>query len=125
MSKLFIFVAGYAVTLITTGVAIVLTGGHPFSSMHGWEGVGALLLLLIGIAIIAGGLWALGRGSFDTEVLLGLVAAGTTAILLLGFVGLRWLTGPLHSLLDGGAIWWPVAVLIGYMVMWFIHKPSR
>jgi hypothetical protein len=124
MERIIRFVALIVLMEVAAALAIKLAGGQPFSSMSGWRGIGALALLLAGTAIIAGGLWALGRGNFDNEVLILLVAVGTACILGLGFVGLKWLMGPLESLLEGGGIWWPIVVLLACLVAWFA-KLSR
>lgn len=103
---------------VATAVAITLADGSPFSSMSGWDGVLALVGMILVFGIIAGGLWALGKGTFDNEVLIGLVIVGTAGVAAIGFVGLKWLTGPMKDLADGGGIWWPIVVFIACVITW-------
>ena len=125
MERFIRFTAFVLLMAMATAIAIAVAGGHPFRAVGGWQGWLALGGLLFAVAIVFGGLWALGKNHFDPEVLLGIAGAGTAAILLLAWVGLKWLTSPLSSLAAGGGIWWPLVVLTACVVAWFTRLPRR
>lgn len=120
------FVLLVLVAEVAAAIAIKLAGGQPFASMSGWEGLLALIGMILVVVIVYGGLVAYGRYQLDLNV--ALIAAGVALAILVALMLAPtpgWLSAPVDNLQDGGGLWWPVVVLGGCVITWLGRLSRR